>query len=564
MKPFSIRDLLQKSASKPKQKGLTKEELEKSLLASNNYCDDLFQIYIKIENNIVSKARFEGGGCAISISSVDILLKLIEGKEINEINNIINVYEGFLNSKISTTGYEILDIFKIVHSHKSRVKCATIPIETIRKVIKNKMNKILDIDFSYSNITNEEKDVLKNRISDIHNSIRNRTGEGNEFMDWLNWPKEYDKKEVQEMIGKVSWMKKEGIETLLVIGIGGSFLGAQSAIDFIKGKMNKQDEIIFAGINMSSSHIVQIEQKLQNKKWGICVISKSGTTLEPALSFRYFKKLLEKKEGIKAKDYIVAITDGNKGALKTLSNSKGYSTYVVPDGIGGRFSGITPVGLFPMLFADIDIKKVLKGAEKAMHDFSKLEDNTAYEYAQIRYLLNNKYSKVAEIFTTYDFDLEMTSEWLKQLFGESEGKNGKGIMPNSVTYSRDLHSLGQIIQEGFKNFFETTIWINKDENPIIVEKDDSNLDGLNYLVGKSFHEINKKAFDGVLKAHHEQGGTPNIIIKLQDRSEETLGYLWYFFFIVVTMSAYLNGVNPFNQPGVELYKKNMFQNLKEE
>ncbi len=427
------------------------------------------------------------------------------------------------------------------------------------------MTKILDINFDYSKVSNEDKAALKDKVAQIHEVIRNRSGEGNEFMDWLTWPVDYDKEELDNIVQKANWMKNEGIETLLVIGIGGSFLGAQSAIDFIKGKMNKQDEIIFAGINMSSAHAKQIEAKLEGKKWGICVISKSGTTLEPALSFRHFKSLLEAKEGAeKAKDYIVAVTDGNKGALKTLADEKGYSTYVVPDGIGGRFSGTTPVGTFPMAFAGIDVKAVLAGSAKAMEDFSSIEGNLAYEYALTRFILNTKLGKVSEIFTTYDFDLDMTSEWWKQLFGESEGKDGKGIMPASVAYSRDLHSLGQIIQEGVQNFFETTLWINEDANPITVKEDDSNLDGLNYLTGMTFHEINKKAFDGVLKAHYEGGGTPNIIFNLKDKSEESLGYLWYFFFISVTMSGYLLEVNPFNQPGVELYKANMFKNLKGE
>ncbi len=425
------------------------------------------------------------------------------------------------------------------------------------------MTKILDINFDYSKVTAEEKTALKDRVAKIHDEIRNRTGEGNEFMDWLTWPVDYDKEELENIIQKANWMKSEGIETLLVIGIGGSFLGAQSAIDFVKGKMDKQDEIIFAGINMSASHVKQIERKLANKKWGICVISKSGTTLEPALSFRHFKTLLEEKEGKEvAKDYIVAVTDGNKGALKTLADEKGYSTYVVPDGIGGRFSGITPVGTFPMAFAGIDVKSLLEGAAKGMEDFAGLENNAAYEYALTRFILNADKAKFTEIFTTYDFDLDMTSEWWKQLFGESEGKDGKGIMPSSVAYSRDLHSLGQIIQEGVQNFFETTLWIEEDANPITVKSDEANLDGLNYLTGKTFHEINKKAFDGVLKAHYEDGGTPNIIMTLKDKSEYSLGYLWYFFFISVTMSGYLLGVNPFNQPGVELYKANMFANLK--
>ncbi len=427
------------------------------------------------------------------------------------------------------------------------------------------MNEILKLNLEYSIVTNEEKSKLSDRVATIHEAIRNRTGEGNEFMDWLTWPVEYDKEELDAIIKKSNWMKEQGVEKLLVIGIGGSYLGAQSAIDFVKGKMNKQNEIIFAGINMSPSHVKQIEKQLDGSKWAICVISKSGTTLEPALSFRHFKTILENKLGKEvAKDYIVAVTDGNKGALKTLADNKGYESYVVPDGIGGRFSGTTPVGTFPMAFAGLDVKAVLEGTRKAMEDLSSLENNAAYEYAVTRFILNKDHGKVTEIFTSYDFDLDMMGEWWKQLFGESEGKDGKGIMPSSVAYSRDLHSLGQIVQDGVQNFLETTLWIKEDADVVTVKEDEDNLDGLNYLTGMTFHEINKKAFDGVLKAHYEGSGTPNIIIELKDKSEESMGYLWYFYFIAVTMSGYLLEVNPFNQPGVELYKANMFSNLKGE
>lgn len=424
-------------------------------------------------------------------------------------------------------------------------------------------NKYLDLNLDYSKVSNEEKNQFKSKIEEIHKMIRNRSGEGNEMMDWLSWPLDYDKQELEDITKKVDSLKNDGVETLLVIGIGGSFLGAQSAINFVEGKMNKEDEVIFAGINMSSTHIKQIENKLKNKKWAICVISKSGTTLEPALSFRHFKRLLEEKEGLEnSKEYIVAVTDGKKGALKTLADNNGYATYVVPDGIGGRFSGVTPVGTFPMAFAGIDIKKMLSGAAQAMNDLEKLENNDAYEYALTRFILHTQKNKVSEIFTTYDFDLDMMAEWWKQLFGESEGKNGKALMPMSVTYSRDLHSLGQMIQSGTQTFLETTLWIDEDPEKILVQSDDSNLDGLNYLTGKTFHEINKKAFDGVLKAHADEANIPNVILTLKDKSEESMGYLWYFFFISVTMSAYLLDVNPFDQPGVELYKANMFANLK--
>lgn len=427
------------------------------------------------------------------------------------------------------------------------------------------MNKILDLNLEMSKITTEEKLKHSEKVSKIHEMIRNRNGEGNQFMDWLTWPVDYDKNELERIVSKATWMKEQGVETLLVIGIGGSYLGAQSGIDFIKGKMNKADEVLFAGINMSPSHIKQLEAKLEGKKWAICVISKSGTTLEPALSFRHFKTLLENKEGVEAtKDLIVAVTDGNKGALKTLADKKGFESYVVPDGIGGRFSGTTPVGTFPMAFAGIDVEAVIKGTAKAMEELSSLENNPAYDYALTRYILHTEKNIDSEIFTTYDYDLDMMAEWWKQLFGESEGKDGVGLMPASVVYSRDLHSLGQIVQEGKPTFFETTLWIENDNDTVVVREDEDNLDGLNYLTGMTFHEINKKAFDGVVKAHYKGAGTPNLIITLKDKSEESMGYLWYFFFISVTMSAYLLGVNPFNQPGVELYKANMFANLKGE
>ncbi len=427
------------------------------------------------------------------------------------------------------------------------------------------MGRILELNIDKSNISKET--ILKHQkeLKKVHEMIQERTGAGNEFMDWLTWPVDYDKAEVEAINNKVKAMKEAGVEKLLVIGIGGSYLGAQAAIDFIQGKMNKQNDIIFAGTNMSGTHIKQIEKALEGNKWGICVISKSGTTLEPALSFRHFKSLLEAKEGKDAsKELIVAVTDGNKGALKTLADNEGYETYVVPDGIGGRFSGTTPVGTFPMAFAGINVEEVLKGTEQAMNDLKDFEDNKALEYALVRFLLNTKQGKFTELFVTYDFDLDLMAEWWKQLFGESEGKDRKGILPSSVSYSRDLHSLGQIIQDGPQNFFETTLWIKEDDAEVKVQSTEDNLDGLNYLEGKTFHEINEQAFDGVVRAHYEGAKAPQLIIELKDKSAYSMGYLWYFFFIAVSASSYLQGVNPFDQPGVELYKANMFKNLKGE
>ncbi len=422
---------------------------------------------------------------------------------------------------------------------------------------------MIKLNLKYSKVSTDEINNQQKKVDKIHQSILNRSGAGAEFLDWVDWPVTYNQAEVEAMIKKVAELKANGIETLLTIGIGGSYLGGQSGIDFVNGTMDSADQVIFAGLNISSSQYKQLERKLATKKWAICVISKSGTTLEPALAFRYFKNLLEKIHGDKTNDYIISITDGKKGALKELSANKGYTTFTIPDGIGGRFSGITPVGLFPMAFAGIDIKAVLQGAEKAMENFttsSSLNDNLAYKYAVVRNILNGK-GYVTEIFTTYDPDFLMLAEWWKQLFGESEGKDGKALMPISVNYSRDLHSLGQMIQDGYKNFFETTMWITNNEQNVIVEETEDNLDNLNYLAGVGLNEINKKAFLGIIDAHSHAAGNPNIIIELEERSAEALGYLWYFFFMTVSMSAYLLGVNPFNQPGVEIYKANMFKLL---
>ncbi len=424
---------------------------------------------------------------------------------------------------------------------------------------------MIKLNIKNSKINENEIYKYQAKVSEIHQKILNKSGEGSEMLDWYNH--EFNDELINDINNKVDELKnKLNVEILLTIGIGGSFLGAQSGISFINGYLNVNSNVIFAGINISSSLIKQIENKIENKNWAICIISKSGTTLEPAISFRHFKNLLEKKVGNKnLNKYIVSITDKEKGTLRNFSNKKDIKSYVIPDGIGGRFSGITPVGFFPMAFAGLNIKKIIKGVEKAKKDFSNelIEKNIAYKYAILRNLINKNKNLPIEILVSYDQDLDFISEWWKQLFGESEGKDEKGIFPSSVSYTRDLHSLGQFIQEGKKLFFETTLWINNDNDSIKVEFNNENLDDLNYLSDKNIHEINKKAFLGVVKAHSEEGNIPNIIIELKDKSEESLGYLWYFFFVSVTMSGYFIDVNPFNQPGVEIYKKNMFKNLKE-
>lgn len=424
---------------------------------------------------------------------------------------------------------------------------------------------MIKLNLKYAKIANKIQ-KYQSQIDNIHQMIINRTGKGNEMLDWYDWAKKITNTEINAINFKIKNLKTiHKIDTLLVIGIGGSYLGSKAGIDFIKGSIRSNNKIIFTGINISGSHYKQIEEKLENKKWAICVISKSGKTIEPAIAFRHFSKLLEKRVGkAKMKDLITVVTDQKEGLLNNFVNKYGYQKFVIPNGIGGRFSAITSVGLFPMAFVGIDIKKFLDGIKKAMNDFSsnKLKDNIAYQYAVARFIFYKKWNLTSEIFVTYNEDLIMLGEWLKQLFGESEGKEGKGLFPNAVTYTRDLHSLGQFIQEGKKTFFETIIWNENREEDIKIVKDDDNLDNLNYLEGKTIDYINKQALRGVLKAHTEDGNIANIIISFKKNDEYTLGYLWYFFFISVTCSGYLLKINPFNQPGVEIYKKNLNKNLK--
>ena len=415
-------------------------------------------------------------------------------------------------------------------------------------------NAISELDFNKYN----------QQIAAIHQMIHDKTGVGHEFLGWVEWPLNYDKAELAKMKIVASELTKE-IDVLLVIGIGGSYLGSRAAIEMINGLYYQpQVEIIYLGNTMSSTYTQQVLDYVKNKEFGICVISKSGTTTEPAIAFRLCKDLLEQKKGkAVAKTRIVTVTDKAKGALKELTNQEGYQTFIIPDDIGGRYSVLTPVGIFPMLVAGVNVDEVFAGAKLAYEDtFRPNLTNQAYRYALARYLLNTRDHYQSEMLVSYELQFQMLNEWWKQLFGESEGKDGKGLLPTSCIFSTDLHSLGQFIQEGTKNIiFETVIKINKPNGDLLLTADQENLDGLNYLAGKTLHSVNTIAVAGVVYAHHQSGNVPNIILEFETMDAKMFGYLSYWFMKACAMSAYLLKINPFNQPGVEIYKTNMFKLL---
>ena len=396
--------------------------------------------------------------------------------------------------------------------------------------------------------------------------LTSKTGAGNGFLGWLDLPENYDKNEF-ERIKKAAEKIKSDSEVLVVIGIGGSYLGAKAAIEFLSHSFynnlpkdkRKTPEIYFAGTNMSGVYLQHLIEVVGDRDFSVNVISKSGTTTEPAIAFREFKKILEKKYGKEeAAKRIYATTDKKRGALKTLATAEGYETFVVPDNVGGRFSVLTAVGLLPIAAAGIDIDDLMAGAKDAMNDFANknIEENQVLQYAAIRNILNRK-GKELELMVNYEPRVHYLAEWWKQLFGESEGKEGKGLYPTSADFSADLHSLGQYIQEGKRLFFETVISIGKPEVEFTIESDKDNLDGLNFLAGKTLDYVNKRAADGVILAHVD-GKVPNLEINIPKATPYHLGYTFYFFEKACGVSGYLLGVNPFDQPGVEAYKKNMF------
>ena len=428
----------------------------------------------------------------------------------------------------------------------------------------------MKLEFSYKFAKNffDEKEItqLKPFVELANEVLVNKEGAGNDFLGWTTLPCDYDKEEFAR-IKKAAEKIKNNSEVLVVIGIGGSYLGAKAAIEFLSHsfynnlpKENRNTpEIYFAGTNMSGVYLKHLIEAIGDRDFSVNIISKSGTTTEPAIAFRVFKKLLEEKYGKEgAKERIFATTDKAKGALKTLATSEGYETFVVPDNVGGRFSVLTAVGLLPIAAAGIDIDELMRGAADAVKDFSskKLEENQALQYAAVRNILLRK-GKSVELMVNYEPRLHYFAEWWKQLFGESEGKDGKGLYPSSADFSTDLHSLGQYIQEGQRVFIETVVSIDKPSVEFEIEKDAENLDGLNFVAGKTLDYVNKKARDGVILAHVD-GGVPNLAVNIPESTPYHLGYAFYFFEKACGVSGYILGVNPFDQPGVEAYKKNMF------
>ncbi|MCC5889248.1 MAG: glucose-6-phosphate isomerase [Alkalibacterium sp.] len=427
------------------------------------------------------------------------------------------------------------------------------------------------VKFDHSMVTGKfiNKDELVNmepQVTSAHTLLHEKTGPGNDFLGWVDLPTDYDKEEFGR-IEKAAEKIKSDSDVLVVIGIGGSYLGAKAALDFLNhsfhNELSKDErqvpQVFFAGNNISSTYISDLIEVIGEKDFSVNVISKSGTTTEPALAFRVFKKLLIDKYGAEeAKGRIYATTDKEKGALKSLADAEGYETFVIPDDVGGRFSVLTAVGLLPIAVGGGDINALMDGAAQASQDLSinDMEKNLAYQYAALRNILYRK-GKVTELLINYEPKLQYLSEWWKQLFGESEGKDQKGIYPSSANFSTDLHSLGQYIQEGRRNLFETVIKIEKPGKAMSIPEEAEDLDGLGYLEGKDIDFVNTKAFQGTLLAHTD-GEVPNFVITIPDTSAYTLGYLFYFFEISVAISGYLNSVNPFDQPGVEAYKKNMF------
>ena len=427
-----------------------------------------------------------------------------------------------------------------------------------------------NLSFDYSRalpfVSQEEIDAMAGYVKVAHDTIVNKDGAGNDFLGWVELPTNYDKEEF-DRIKKAAEKIKSDSDILVVIGIGGSYLGARAAIEMLSHsftqaltkEQRKGPMVVFAGNSISSTYLADLLEMCEGKDISVNVISKSGTTTEPAIAFRIFKDLLEKKYGKEgAKERIYATTDKARGALKTLADEEGYATFVVPDDVGGRFSVLTAVGLLPIAAAGIDIDAMMQGARDAQNEYSNpvLAENQCYQYAAIRNCLARK-GKTVEMVINFEPSLHYFGEWWKQLYGESEGKDNKGIFPAAADFSSDLHSMGQYIQQGQRIMFETAILVDSPRKDVAIEATDDNLDGLNFLEGKTVDYVNEKAALGTALAHMD-GGVPNLVVKVPKLDAYNFGQLVYFFEKACGISGYILGVNPFNQPGVESYKKNMF------
>lgn len=424
----------------------------------------------------------------------------------------------------------------------------------------------LDLTRTIGMVSEEELDNVAQYTEFALKTTLEKTGPGNEFLGWVNLPKDYDKEEFARIKASAEKIKSDS-DALVVIGIGGSYLGAKAAIDMLShtfhNELGKEKtggvQIYYLGHNMSSDYINDFLDTVDGKDLSVNVISKSGTTTEPAIAFRVMKKYMEDKYGKKeAAKRIYTTTDANKGALKGLADQEGYESFVVPDSVGGRYSVLTAVGLLPIAAAGINIDEIMAGAEQARlrYTLAPYAENDCLKYAAARNILYRK-GKEIEVLVNYEPKLSFFAEWWKQLFGESEGKDGKGIFPAAVNFSTDLHSMGQYIQDGRRNLFETVIQVEEPQRSFEIPRDEANLDGLNFLAGKTMHEVNTNAFKGTILAHND-GDVPNLVLNVDALTPRTFGEMVYFFELACAVSGYTLGVNPFNQPGVEAYKKNMF------
>lgn len=425
------------------------------------------------------------------------------------------------------------------------------------------------LDLKHTGITQKMLMEYKETVENIHKDLQRRSKKEDDFVGWLELPTNYDKVEFKRIIESAKRIKKDS-DVLVVIGIGGSYLGARAVIESLTSSFNNMlpdekreyPQVLFAGNSLSPNYINELIEFIGDRDFSINVISKSGTTTEPAIAFRIFREILENKYGIaEARSRIYVTTDAKKGALKKLSDQEGYETFVIPDNIGGRYSVLTAVGLLPIATAGIDIEKLMQGAKNAQEKYndSNIKYNDCYKYAVSRNILYKLYKNI-EILVNYEPKMHYFTEWWKQLFGESEGKDQKGIFPAGAEFTTDLHSMGQFIQEGTRNIFETVINVEIPNSNLVIQLDDENIDELNFLEGKDIDYVNKKAMEGTIKAH-VSGGCPNMVLNIEKLDEESIGHLIYFFEKACAVSGMILRVNPFNQPGVEEYKKNMFKLL---